>query len=61
MGMERIAERHKAGVKSCFALFAAPRIQTENAEKIIASALAARTASVLALTDWTIHLGDEGL
>jgi hypothetical protein len=61
MGMERITQGHQAGVKARFAFFAAPRVQTENAEKIIGSALSARAACIVALTDGAVHQGDIGL
>jgi hypothetical protein len=60
MCVERITQGHQAGEKARFALFAAPRVQTDNAEKIIGDALSARAACVLALTDWAVHLGDVG-
>lgn len=59
--MKRVAQRHKAGMKTRFALLAAPRIQSKYAKDIVRSVLSARTAGVLAFADWAIHLGDAGL
>lgn len=57
MRVERIAQGHQARVKTRFAAFATPGIDTKYAEDIVRDGLPARAARVLAFTDWAGHLG----
>lgn len=55
VGPERIAKRHGPSMKSGFAFFATPGINTEEIKDVVRSELAARTSRVLVFTDWANH------
>lgn len=57
VGVERIAERHQPGVKTRFAALATPGVDTDDAQDVIGSRLAARSTRTFVLADGTIHLG----
>jgi hypothetical protein len=56
VGMERIAQRHQAGVKARSTALATPRVDAKRAQNIIGGVLAARPARTIMLADGTIHL-----
>jgi hypothetical protein len=56
VGMERTAERHQPGTEAGITALATPRVDTENAENVIGSRLAARSARTILLADGAVHL-----
>ena len=57
MGVERIAQRHQPGVEPRSTALATPRIDTNGAQNVIGSRLAARATRTTLLADGTVHLG----
>jgi len=57
VGVERIAERHQPGMEAGTTALATPGVDTENAENMIGTRLAARPARTTLFADGAVHLG----
>jgi hypothetical protein len=57
VGVERIAQRHQPGVEACSTALTTPGVDTEGAQNVIGSRLAARSTRTILLADGTVHLG----